>query len=125
MRTLAMLSICLVSACASGGVPTGDVPAPSPQAAGSADACGGLYALDVRNDGDEDVGFSFTDAKLLRPAQQIGLGPVRGKDATTLFFRSPEPPAVWANTRGARVSIDDRAGLQRYRIRVTLRCDAP
>jgi hypothetical protein len=124
MRTLAVLSMSLILACAGGGTQAADAPAPSTQAAGGDDDCGGLYALDVHNDGDDEVWFWFSDAKLLQPAQQIGR--LRGKDATTLFFRSPETPSVWAQTRtGSRVFITDRAGLQRYRIRVALRCDKP
>jgi hypothetical protein len=124
MRTPAVLSMLLTLACASRGTQTADAPAPSTQAVGAADDCGGLYALDVRNDGDGDVWFAFSDARQLKPSQQIGV--LRGRDATTLFFRSREAPLVWAQTRsGTRVFINDRAGLQRYRIRMALRCDKP
>jgi len=124
MRTLAGLSMSLVLACASGGAQPGDVLVPATQATGAAGECGGLYALEAHNDGDDDVRFAFSDAKQLQPAQSIGT--LRGKDAMTLFFRSPVPPLVWAQTRsGSRVFINDRAGLQRYRIRMTLRCDKP
>lgn len=123
MRTLTVFSISLILGCAPGGTRAGAAPAPSTAAAAAGD-CAGLYALDVRNDGEGDVSFWFTDAKLIRPRQEIGV--VHGRDATTLFFQSPVPPSVWAQARGgSRVSITDRAGLQRYRIRMTLRCDEP
>jgi hypothetical protein len=124
MRTLVLLSMSLTLACAGSGPQAADAPGPSTQTAGAADDCGSLYALEVQNDGNDEVSFSFSDAKLLQPAQQIGT--LRGKDATTLFFRSPEVPSVWAQTRsGGRAFITDRAGLQRYKIRMTLRCDKP
>jgi hypothetical protein len=124
MRTLTFLSVSLIVACAPGRTQPGEAPAPSKTVAGPAGDCAGLYALDVRHDAEGEVWFSFTDAKLVRPGQQIGV--VRGRDVTTLFFQSPVPPSVWAQPRdGSRVSINDRAGLERYRIRVTLRCDKP
>jgi len=126
MRTLALLSTSLILACAGGGTPPANAPAPSTQATEGTDECGGRYALDVRNDGDQETWFAFSDAKQLRPAQQIGTMPLRAKDATTLFFQSSYPPLVWAQPRnGNRVFINDRTGLQRYRIRMTLRCDKP
>lgn len=122
MRTLTLLSISLFLGCAPGGTRTGSAPEPQTQTAGGAEDCGGLYALDVQNDGSGDVVFAFSDAKQLRPAQQIGV--LRGKDATTLFFQFQGMPLVWAQPRnGSRVYVNDRAGQQRYRIRMTLRCD--
>jgi hypothetical protein len=122
MRTLTVLTMSLFLACASGGARAGDAPAPSMQATGAAGECGGLYALDVRNESDDEVVFAFSDLKQIRPAQQIGV--LRGRDATTFFFRSPDAPLVWASRRsGSRVFLNDRAGEQRYRVRMTLRCD--
>jgi len=124
MRVLTLLSMAFVVACASGGTGTGEAPAPSTQTAGAAGECGGLYALDARNEDDDEVWFAFSDLKQLQPAQEIGV--LRGRDATTFFFRFSGTPLVWAFRRnGSRVFLNDRAGLQRYRIRMTLRCDTP
>lgn len=127
MRSLLVFPLAAILACASGGAPAGEAPKPSARTAAGADSCGGLYALDVRNDGDAEVWFSFTDEARLKPERRIGTGPVRAKDATTLFFQSPDyAPHVWALVRdGVPVWIGNRAALQRYRIRVILRCDTP
>ncbi len=127
MRTLLVFPVVLTLACASGGPPAGEAPAPSMQSAADADSCAGLYALDVRNDGDAEVRFWFTDAAQRKPGQPVGTGPVRAKDAATLFFQSPSfTPQVWAQIRNDMpIRIGSPAILQRYRIRVTLRCDRP
>ena len=114
---LSLATLIALAGCAS-SAPGTDVP-PAPAA-----DCNGLYAITVRNEGINAVAFvSFTDAELTKPAQSIGK--VAPKDEITFFFRSAEPPAVWADIEGTRVFLGDQTAQRTFRVRMALRCDAP